>query len=124
MSEVAIVRAMFEAFAVRDLDRALPLMHPEVEWRPYATADRAGRGKAYVGHEGIRQYFRDVDAVWTSFSATPEDYRAVAGAVVIFGRVVAVRPGEEIRTAVMWMWKLEDELVARGHVYPVGERRG
>ena len=118
------MREMFEAFVRRDLDAALALLHPKCEWRPAVTGRRAGRAEPYRGHAGVRRYFQDVDAVWDEFIVEPRDYRAVTGAVVIFGRVRGRIGEERTDVPVMWMWRLRDGLVYSGTVYAVEEPRG
>lgn len=119
-SEVELVQHMFEAFARRDLEVVLPLLHPDVELRVGPTAELAGHAGPYRGHDGIRQYARDVDSVWEQLELHPEDYRAVAGSVVIFGRVSMRRQGVSGEARVTWIWKLRDGQVISGAVFPAG----
>ena len=126
---------MFAAFDRRDLEATLAFLHPEVELSVPGTASAAGRREPYRGHEGVRRYFADVDAVWTELEVIPEDPRAVADAVVIFGRARGRRrpdspraepepesflpaPGEAFEQGVLWTWKLRDGLIVSGRVTP------
>jgi ketosteroid isomerase-like protein len=109
---------MFAAFAERDVAGLLQVLHPDVEFTSHATAELAGRSGPYRGHEGIGLYFDDVAAVWDELTVEPVDYRAVAGSVVIFGRVHARRADEKVDTAVIWTWRLRDGLVIWGSVFP------
>ena len=53
---------MFAAFAERDLEtRAGAHAHPDIEFTA-VTGEHAGRTEPYSGHDGMRQYFRDVAA--------------------------------------------------------------
>ena len=50
-------------FARRDVETVLAHAADDVVFSPM-TADYAGRSEAYSGHDGIRDYFRDVGTVW------------------------------------------------------------
>lgn len=73
------VRRYAEAITRGDLDAALEVCHPEVEFLSVLAVD----GKAYVGHAGIRQYFEDVTSAWDEW--TVEIHRTAG---VPDGRVV------------------------------------
>jgi ketosteroid isomerase-like protein len=78
----------------------------------------AGRAEHYRGHDGIRQYFADVAKVWHEFVVIPEDFRAAAGSVVVFGRVRAYNDETTVDSPVVWVWKLRGDLVSSGQVFP------
>ena len=79
---MTVVRAVFAAFAERDVERVLELIDPEVEFTP-VTSDYAGRTEPYRGHDGIREYFRDVALVWDDLRLTPRDFREVGESIVL-----------------------------------------
>jgi ketosteroid isomerase-like protein len=125
--DVDTVRRMFEAFARRDLDATLAQLDPDVTLTVPATAGLAGRTGPYRGHEGVRQYLSDVEAVWSELELEPLDFRDAAGAVVIFGRVTGRRapqaqdePGETIEDSVIWTWKLRDGRIVSGTAHRHG----
>ena len=114
---VALVREMFAAFTRRDVDAVLPYLAPDVELHVPSTTGLAGRSGPYRGHDGIRAYFADVEAVWDELTVEPEDYRAAAASVVIFGRVRGRRGEQRVDTRVLWTWKLRDGKVVSGSVF-------
>ena len=116
--ELDVVRRMFDAFAARDVATLIQLLHPDMEFNATATAELAGREGPYRGHAGIQMYFDDVERVWDELTVEPVDTRAVAGSVVIFGRVRGVRAGETLHTGAVWTWRLRDGLVVAGSVAP------
>jgi ketosteroid isomerase-like protein len=66
MSEENVERAhrAFDAFNRRDLDAFLDLMDPEVE----TVTDLASvEGRPYRGHDGVRDWWRDLFAVFPDF---------------------------------------------------------
>jgi ketosteroid isomerase-like protein len=54
------VRGFADAITGYDLEAALTVCHPEIEFLSVLAVS----GKAYLGHEGIRQYFEDVASAW------------------------------------------------------------
>ncbi|MEA2418935.1 MAG: hypothetical protein QOE60_1141, partial [Thermoleophilaceae bacterium] len=56
-----IVRRAFEAFNARDVERLVSLSAEGCEWRPLRAQLE---GIVYRGHEGVRQFVRDMDEDW------------------------------------------------------------
>ncbi len=112
---VKTVKSLFRAFAQRDLEKALGLIHPRVRlW--VVTAAVAREGRPYVGHEGIRQYFQDVDRVWDVLKLSPLEYEEVGEAIVVLGEVRARGRAGELRQPAVWTWRFRDGLVIDGRV--------
>jgi ketosteroid isomerase-like protein len=111
-----VVKAVFAAFAERDVERVLELIDPEVEFTAM-TSDFAGRTDPYRGHDGIRDYFRDVALVWDELRLTPRDYREVGNSVLVVGRVTARSPARIVDGSTGWIWRVRDGRVVYGRVY-------
>ena len=58
---ISAVRAFADAITQRDVEGALAVCHPEVEFYSLMAQLQAS---PYKGFAGIRRYFRDVDADW------------------------------------------------------------
>jgi ketosteroid isomerase-like protein len=116
-ADVTLVKAVFAAFAERDVERVLELIDPEVEFTP-VTADFAGRTEPYRGREGIRDYFRDVALVWDELRLTPRDFREVGESIVVTGRVNARSAARIVDGSTGWVWRVRDGRVVYGRVYP------
>jgi hypothetical protein len=75
MSErnVELMRGMVEAYNARDADAAITYCDPHGEFRPLLSATVGGA--VYHGHEGLRQWFRDLTDAWgDEIRAEPEAY--------------------------------------------------
>jgi ketosteroid isomerase-like protein len=119
--DVQTVRAIYDAFARRDIDAALAHVAEDVEFFPEGTASLVGRGGPYTGHDGVRRYFADAARVWDELVLQAEDIRAVAGSVVVFGQVRG-RVGEEpVRRRVIWTWKVTDGRATSMRVRSLGD---
>jgi ketosteroid isomerase-like protein len=113
---VTVVKAVFAAFAERDLERVLELIDPEVEFTT-VTADYAGRTEPYSGHEGMREYFRDVALVWDDLRLTPREFREVGDSILVTGRVNARSPARIVDGSTGWVWRVRNGRVVYGRVY-------
>jgi ketosteroid isomerase-like protein len=61
---VEIVRRVLEAFNDRAVEGAIGLSHPDCEWHPFRAQLE---GMVYRGHEGLRQFVRDMEEDWEAF---------------------------------------------------------
>src|SRR4051794_31579650 len=109
-AEIAVVRAIYDAFARRDVEAALPYIDESFEVLPVGTARRVGRTEPYRGPQGVRRYLEDAGKVWDELTLHADDIRAVAGSVVVFGHVRGLETGtrEQVERRVLWTWKLRD----------------
>ena len=104
--EVEVVRAIYDAFARRDVEAALEHIDPHVTFAPEGTARILGRAEPYRGHAGMREYFADVARLWETLTLHATDIRATGGAVVVFGHVEGMRDGQPFRTDAVWTWQI------------------
>jgi ketosteroid isomerase-like protein len=110
------VRGFADSITRGDLDAALEVCHPEVEFLSVLAVD----GKAYVGHDGIRQYFEDISSAWDQW--TVEVHRT---AVVPDGRVEIEmtmhargrESGAPIAVFAAHIWTLEDGKLLRNQPF-------
>ena len=122
-ADIDVVRAIYAAFAVRDIEGALDFVAPDCEIHVEGTARAAGREGPYVGHAGLRQYFADVESVWAELRIHAEDYRVVPGSVIVMGRVEATNEEGAIRRSVIWTWRLREGRAFHVRVADVGPAR-
>jgi ketosteroid isomerase-like protein len=55
----------YEAWSRRDVETLLEVVHPDAEARPILGANIGA--SVYRGHDGLRQWFRDLHQEWESF---------------------------------------------------------
>ena len=120
-AEVATVRAIYDAFARRDIEAMLPHVADDCELDLPGTAERAGRTEPYRGPEGVRQYFADAERVWSELTLTADDIRAASGGVVVFGHVEGRHGGEDLRRRVVWLWQLRSGKAVRVSANEIGD---
>jgi ketosteroid isomerase-like protein len=105
-SDIDVVRAIYAAFAARDLDAAVEFLSEDCELHLRGTAALIGRTEPYRGHEGMREYYADVQKTWEDLTLFADDYRAIPGAVIVMGHVEGVLDGEPVCRSAVWSWKV------------------
>jgi len=115
-TDIEVVKATFAAFAARDLQAVLALSAPDIELTA-VTGDQAGRTDPYRGHDGMRQYFRDVAAVWEELRLTPREFRAEGDLILVTGKVSARSSSRTVSGSTGWIWRVLDGKVVYVRVY-------
>ena len=115
-TDIEVVKAAFAAFAARDLEAALALADADIEFSA-VTGDHAGRADPYLGHDGLRQYFRDVASVWEELRLTPRDFRASGDRILVTGRVSARSRSRTVSGSTGWVWRVRGGKVTHVRVY-------
>jgi ketosteroid isomerase-like protein len=115
-----VLRAAYRAFNARDVEAALELMHPDVDW------PNAWEGGRVVGHAAIRDYWNRQFAAISS-RVEPEGFtEETDGSITVDVRQVVhdARTGELISDShVRHRYRLVDGLVVRMDVLePPGNR--
>ena len=116
-TDIEVVKATFAAFAARDIDGVLALASTDIEFWA-VTGEQAGRSTPYRGHDGMRQYFRDVASVWEELHLTPREFRGSDDLVLVTGRVSARSRSRTITGSTGWIWRVRDGKVVFVRVYP------
>ena len=80
---VEIVRRSFDAIASGDLNALLRLYDPAVRFLPL-TGTRVESG-GYRGHQGVRDYFAEVDEIWDELRPHADQVQTVGDQVVVVG---------------------------------------
>src|SRR5215210_716508 len=115
-TDIEVVKATFAAFAARDLPAVLALSAQDIELTA-VTGDQAGRTEPYRGHDGMRQYFRDVAEVWEELRLTPREFRAEGDLILVTGKVSARSRARTITGSTGWIWRVRDGKVVYIRVY-------
>jgi ketosteroid isomerase-like protein len=114
---VELVRHVYDAGARRDSEAVLAAHSPEVVWDiSHAPArDLMAGTNIYVGHEGLRTFFREWYEAWENVEA---DYEALidAGDVVVSietTRARGRRSGAQVELKHAAVWEIRDGKVDR-----------
>jgi uncharacterized protein len=115
-SDIDVVKEVFAAFAARDSERVVAVLDPDVVFIA-VTGGILGRTEPYRGHEGMREYFRDVERVWDELILSPGEFEEVGDAILVTGRVSARSPARTVSGSTGWVWRVRDGLVVYVRVY-------
>ena len=66
---VEVFKRGVEAYDLRDIDALLEDLDPDVEWQPVLQVLLGGEATVYRGHQGVRDWFRELDAGSPSFTS-------------------------------------------------------
>jgi ketosteroid isomerase-like protein len=114
-----LVRHGVDSYNRRDVEVMLLYWDPECEWHPFMNA-RVEGAPPYRGHDGMRQWFRDTDEMfsevhWQVEEAHDlgEDRALVLGWLRARGRI----SGAEVSSPLAQLFELRDGKVLRGWAY-------
>ena len=119
--EADVVRAIYDAFARRDVEAALGLFSSDCELDFAGTARVSGRSGPYFGHDGLREYFRDVERVWQELVLHTEDIRVIPGSVIVIGHVTGRSQDLDVRRSSVWTWRVKDGRATSVKVADLGD---
>jgi len=111
-----VIEAVYAAFAERDVEGVIAHLHPDVEFTA-VTGDHIGRSEPYRGHDGVRQYFRDVNEVWDELRIVPGEFHSDGDKILVTGRVSARSPARIVAGSTGWIWRLAAGKVTQVRVY-------
>jgi ketosteroid isomerase-like protein len=105
---VALIRAIYDAFAAGDVAGVLGRMSQDIEWNeaenfPYAD------GNPYVGPEAIAtRVFARLASEWDGFAVATEEFLDAGDTVVVTGRYLGAckATGRSIRSQCVHIWRV------------------
>lgn len=116
---VALIGAVYDAFAAGDIAGVLGRMSPDMVWNeaenfPYAD------GNPYRGPEAILGgVFARLGSEWDGFAAVPDEFLDAGDAVVVLGRYrgVCKATGRSIDAQFAHVWRVADGKAASFQQY-------
>ena len=111
-----MVRRALAALDRRDVDAYLEVVSPQIELITFASPLQ-GQGPI-TGHEGIRDFFRELWSFSEASEFQVEEIRAVEGRVLAFFVITATGPqGIQTSVRVAGVYDLEHGKIRRAHVF-------
>ena len=110
------VRRFAETITAGDLEGALEVCHPEIEFMSVLAVS----GNRYHGHSGIREYFDDIASAWSEWRV--EVHRIVPGrdgrvAIVMTMHVRGKESGAILSERTDHIWTLKDGRLLRNEPF-------
>jgi ketosteroid isomerase-like protein len=115
-ANVEIIRRGLDAYNRGDVEALLETADPDIEFVPLRSLVVGG---SYHGHEGIRQFFEDLDEEWEKRFIHLDEFREHGDTVLLLGEFQAKgrASGVEMRSPVAWLFELRDGKVVRMQAY-------
>ena len=117
----AAARRFADAVTRGDRAAAVALCHPEIEFNSVLGIS----GRAYVGHDGIREYFDDVEAAWRDWTVEIERVTEAADGRVVIVMTMHARgkgSGASLSERTAHIWTLRDGKLLHNEPYREPER--
>ena len=107
-ANVDVVQQTAVAVGRRDVDYLLGVTDPAVEW--HTSIAVIAEGGAYHGHDGVREYFRDLDETFESLEPTLDRALDVGDLVLAVGRLHyrGKASGVETDVPMGWVFKFRE----------------
>jgi ketosteroid isomerase-like protein len=110
------VRVFSETITAGDVEGALQVCHPEIEF----ISVLAVSGRRYHGHAGVREYFDDIASAWAEWRV--EVHRIVPGpdgrvAIIMSMHVRGKESGVTLSERTDHIWTLKDGKLLRNESY-------
>ena len=115
-SEIELIRRSMAAFNRRDVEGMVATTHAEGEMFPFRAQLE---GQPYLGHEGIRQFLRDMYEDWSSFEVTMDEFQELRGRVLAIGHIEGVSrsSGVAVGGEAGFLFEFRDGLIAKAMSY-------
>jgi ketosteroid isomerase-like protein len=111
------VQGFADAITERDLEAAIELCHPEIEFFSLMAQLEAS---PYSGFAGIRRYFRDIEATWEEWRVEVEQVSSAPDGRVVIVMSTHMRgwgSGLPFAERVANVWQFKDEKLWRATLY-------
>jgi ketosteroid isomerase-like protein len=114
---IGVVQGFADAITKRDVEAALELCHPEIEFFSLMAQLEAS---PFRGLAGVRRYFREIAATWEEWRVEVEQLAAASDgrvAIVMSTHMRGVGSGLPFAERVANVWEFKDEKLWRATLY-------
>jgi ketosteroid isomerase-like protein len=105
-----------KAITNNDRDAALAVCHPEIEFHSMLGIG----GRSYLGHDGIREYFEDIENAWAEWRVDVERVEEATDGRVAIVMTMHARgkgSGAELADRTAHAWTVRDGRLFRNELY-------
>jgi uncharacterized protein len=117
-----VVQRLYAAFHARDEDAIYSLLDPEIVWD--MTRAEFPDPEVYLGHDGVRAFWRRWLGTWEEYRTEPEHFVAAGDRVVVLHRLVMRSKGARVAidSRVADVFTVRDGRVVRVDAYKDRDR--
>ena len=112
----AAARGFGHAITAGDREAGLAVCHPEIVFRSMIGIS----GRSYRGHDGIREYYDDIESAWAEWSVDIERVSEAADgrvAIVMTMRARGKGSGAVLAERTAHVWTLRDGRLLRNELF-------
>lgn len=116
---LALIRAIYSAFAAGDVPGVIALMSPGIVWNE-AESFLYADGNPYRGPDAILAgVFARLGSEWDGFAAVPEEFLDAGDTIVVLGRYKATHKatGRPLDAQLAHVWRVEEGKAAAFQQY-------
>jgi hypothetical protein len=113
ISNVDLIKSIYQAFQQGDLDRVLELLDPQVAW---TEAEGITEGGIFIGREAVlKEVFLKIAAEWDNFQADVDEWIDAGDIVISLGYDSGIykATGKSMRAATASFWTLKNGKVVK-----------
>ncbi|MDJ0735476.1 MAG: nuclear transport factor 2 family protein [Nostocaceae cyanobacterium] len=117
MSNVDIIKGLYQAFAAGDMDSVLAILDPNVEW---IESDGIPYGGVFQGQEAVvNGVFAKIGTEWDNFTARVDEFIDAGDTVVTLGVDSGTykATGKSMQAPTASIWTLKDGKVVKFRQY-------
>lgn len=111
MSNVDVVKGVYEAFGRGDIEAVLGAMDPKIEWREAEGNPYMPSGEAWIGPEAVlNNLIVKLGADWDAFTVHPKTFHDAGDTVIVEARYTATHKetGKPLDAQVCHVWGVRD----------------
>ena len=120
MSNVELLRHLYEAFGQGDIPSVLSMMSPGIHWYEAESNPYQPSGEAWVGPDAVlNNLFMRIGDEWDGFAVHPKAFYAAGDAVIVEARYTGTyKPtGKRLDCQACHVWDVSDGQVTRFQQY-------
>lgn len=120
MTNVDVIRGLYDAFARGDMPTVLAGMDPAIEWREAESNPYMPSGEPWIGPDAVlTNLFMRLGSEWDGFTVHPKTFHDAGGTVVVEARYSGTykATGKSVDAQVCHVWDLADGKLTRFQQY-------
>ena len=122
MTNLAVVQSLYEAFAKRDRDAILAVLHSDAEWIQNQGFPGGGRhvGAEHIVDDVLGRFSRE----WSEWKAVVREYLEAGDAILVLGEYVATHKqvGKRTTAAFAHVYWVQSDRITRFEQYTDTQR--
>ncbi len=120
MSNVALLKNLYDAFGRGEMPTVLGAMSPDIRWYQAESNPYNPSGEAWVGPDAVlNNLFMKLGSEWDGFDVKPSAFHDAGNTVVVEARYAGVyKPtGKRLDAQVCHVWDVKDGRIVRFQQY-------